>query len=431
MVLHYITSTLSARATDIIDLTKLRISKLALDGLRSSDVQLADTVSEKYGPTIYNLMESFPKKPAGLDCNGNIVCPASVSSLENDLLSDLILFWFEATMLRNAQAQSLSPGSAGLISFVTRSKLLLPETKCTSSQVKPLEFRTTMPSLRTEGTANVSRNDWRTGMRDMMAANTQVANDSITRKIEDICYDLEQRCGNIEAPLRAAEGERDKYCLEAEQLKEQNHDLEYRLQQASGTIAELRVEMSRLEEHANSASHRGDELSACLAQAQNDLEELQRTSQDTISSERELSRTRELGIIASLTEKDERLDELQEETKCQTEINEDLRTKLASASKDNASFLGEIAAVKSEASILQTYLEQNKASLAQKDTVIEQLMNEKESADNSAKELEKKVSVCSMRSYLLFFKSEGPKSIIAPRTGFRNREPESHPPRHY
>lgn len=397
-----------------MDLTKLRISKLALDGLRSSDVQLTDTVSEKYGPTIYSLMESFPRQPAGLDCNGNIVCPASVSSLENDLLSDLILFWFEATMLRNAQAHSLSPGSAGLISFVTRSKLLLPETKCTSSQVKPLEFRTTMPSLKTEGTANVSRNDWRTGMRDMMAANTQMANDSITRKIEDICYDLEQRCDNIEAPLRAAEEERDKYCLEAEQLKEQNHDLESRLQQASGTIAELRVELSRLEEHANSASHRGDELSACLAQAQNDLEELQRTSQDTISSERELSRTRELGIIASLTEKDERLDELQEETKCQTEINEDLRTKLASSSKDNAYFLEEIAAVKYEASILQTYLEQNKASLAQKDTVIEQLMNAKESADNSAKELEKKVSVCSMRSYLLFFKSEDPKSIIAP-----------------
>lgn len=383
-----------------MNLTKLRISKLAIDGLRSSDVQLADTVSKKYGPAIYNLMESFPRQPAGLDCNGNTVCSASVSGLENDILSDLISFCFEATMQRKVQDQSLSLGAAGLISLVTRrSKLLLPEPKCTSSQTKPLEFRTTMRSLKIDETANVSRNDWRTGMRDMMAANTQIANDSISRKIEDICYDLEQRCGNIEAPLRAAEEERNKYCLEAEQLKEQNHGLESRLQQASGTITELHEEMSGLEEHANSATHRVDELSASLTQAQNDLEELQRTSQDTISNERELSRTRELGIIASLTEKDERLDELQEEIKCQTEMNEDLRTKLASASKDNSSSLEEVAAVKYEASTLQTYLEQSKASLAQKDTLIEQLMNEKESADNLAKELERKVSVCSTRFY--------------------------------
>lgn len=399
-MLHYITSTLSARATDTVDLTKLRISKLALDGLRFSDVQVADTVSEKYGPTIYNLMESFPRRPAVLDCSGDIVCSASVSGLENDLLSDLISFWFEATMPRNAQDQSFPLGAAGLITFVTRrNKLLLPEPKCTSSQAKPLEFRTTMRSFKTNETADVSRNDWRTGMRDIMAANTQMANDSIARKIEDICYDLEQRCGNIEAPLRAAEEERDKYRLEAEQLKERNHDLESQLQQASGTIAEFREEMSGLEEHANSSTHRADELSASLTRAQNDLQELQRTLQDTISNERELSRTRELGIIASLTEKDERLDELQEEIKRQTEMNEDLRTKLTSASKDNASSLDEIAAVKYEALTLQTYLEQEKASLAQKDTLIEQLMNEKESADNLTNELEKKVSVCSMPFY--------------------------------
>ncbi|KAL4783052.1 hypothetical protein BJX76DRAFT_368700 [Aspergillus varians] len=390
-VLQYITSTLSTSVAGIESLAKLQISNLLLQGLRYSNLQLPDTVSEQYGHVILNLVETFPRQHSGSKCDRNAVCSASTLRLDNDLLFDLLTYWVTSTMPQNMQEPPFWSGTAVLASFLSRSKLLLPKPKCMLSPAKPLDSRTAIPSLKTPETENVSRNDWRAGMRDVMAKNSRMLNDSVTQKVEEICYDLEQRCGSIEAPLRAAEEERNKYCLEAEQLKEQNHNLGSRLQQALSTIMELREEMSRLEAHANSAASRVDKLSASLTQARNELEELRHTSQDSLTSERESSRTRELDIIASLTERDERLDELQEEIKCQTEVNESLRIKLDSASKDKASSLEEIAVVKQEVSALQVELGQSRASLAQRDTIIEQLVTEKESVDNSTKELKQKL----------------------------------------
>ncbi|KAL4922234.1 hypothetical protein BDW62DRAFT_173287 [Aspergillus aurantiobrunneus] len=390
-VLRYITSTLSTSGTGTTNLAKLQVSNLVLHGLRSLDLQLPGAVSEQYGSVICGLVERFPRQLSRLECDEGSVCYASALKLENDLLSDLLTFWFESTLPRSTQEPSCSSGTAVLIGFMKRNKLLLPELKCIFSRAKPLNLRIAASPLKTRETASIPRNDWRTGMRDLIMANSRMLDDSIMQKVEDVCYDLEQRCGSIEAPLRAAEEERSMYCLEAEQMKEQNRDLEYRLQQESSTSTGLREEMSRLSAHANSAADRVEELSGNITQVRHELEELRRTSQDTLSSVRESSRSKELDIIASLTERDERLDELQEEIKCQTEVNDDLRTKLASLFRDKDSSLEEISAMKDEVSILRIELRQNKSSLAQKDERINQLITEKDCAEKSTNDLQKKL----------------------------------------
>jgi DNA repair exonuclease SbcCD ATPase subunit len=337
-------------------------------------------------------MKGFPRQqPFASKCDGAIICYSSALRLENDLLCDLLAFWAEATLPQNTEEPSFSPGTAMLINILSRSKLLLPELKCATSQIKPLETRSANPTLEIREAADTPRNNWRNNMRDVMMANTKMLNDSIMQKVEDICYDLEQRCGNIEGPLKVAEEERTKYYLEAEQLKEQNRRLQDQLQQATSTNAELREEMSRLAGHAGSATDRVNELSTSLAQARHELEELQRTSQDALSIQRELFKTRELDLVASLTEREERLDELQEEIKCQTVASGELRVNLAEASKVRESLIGEIAAFKAEVSSLQTKIEENKVSLTQKDERIKQLVVEKGRADELAKDLQNKV----------------------------------------
>ncbi|KAL4773675.1 hypothetical protein BDW60DRAFT_19971 [Aspergillus nidulans var. acristatus] len=390
--LQYVISSLSTSTTDMASLAKLQISKLVLQGLRFPNLQPAGIVSEQHCNAINDLMKGFPRQqPFASKCDGAIICYSSALRLENDLLCDLLAFWAEATLPQNTEEPSFSPGTAMLINILSRSKLLLPELKCATSQIKPLETRSANPTLEIREAADTPRNNWRNNMRDVMMANTKMLNDSIMQKVEDICYDLEQRCGNIEAPLKVAEEERTKYYLEAEQLKEQNRRLQDQLQQATSTNAELREEMSRLAGHAGSATDRVNELSTSLAQARHELEELQRTSQDALSIQRELFKTRELDLVASLTEREERLDELQEEIKCQTVASGELRVNLAEASKVRESLIGEIAAFKAEVSSLQTKIEENKVSLTQKDERIKQLVVEKGRADELAKDLQNKL----------------------------------------
>ncbi|KAL4821036.1 hypothetical protein BDW67DRAFT_76673 [Aspergillus spinulosporus] len=390
--LEYVISSLSTSTTNMASLVKLQISKLVLQGLRFPKLQPAGIVSEQHCNTINGLMKDFPRQqPFASKCDGAIVCYSSALRLESDLLCDLLAFWAETTLPRNTEEPSYSSGTAMLISFLSRSTLLLPELQCATSQIEPLETRSAIPTLKIRKTVDAPRNNWRNDMRDVMMTNSKMLNDSIMQKIEDICYDLEQRCDSIEAPLKVAEEERTKYYLEAEQLKKQNRGLQTQLQQATSTNAELREEMSRLALHADSAADRVDELSASLAQARHELEELQRTSQDALCNQRESFKTRELDLVASLTEKEERLDELQEEIKCQMVANGELRENLAEASRVKESLVEEIAAVKAEVSTLQTKLEENKVSLTQKDERIKELAVEKGRADELAKDLQNKL----------------------------------------
>ncbi|KAL4754801.1 hypothetical protein BDW72DRAFT_165377 [Aspergillus terricola var. indicus] len=390
--LQYVISSLSTSITDMASLAKLKVSKLVLQGLRFPDLQSAGIVSEQHCIAINDLVKGFPRQqPFASRCDGAIVCYSSALRLENDLLCDLLTFWAEATLPRNTEEPSFSSGTAMLISFLNRSKLLLPESKCAASQTKPLETRSAISTLKIREVVDAPRSNWRNDMRDVMVANSKMLNDSIMQKVEDICYDLEQRCGNIEAPLKVAEEERTKYYLEAEQLKEQNRALQTQLHQETNINAELREEMSRLAGHASSATDRVDELSVSLAQVQHELEEQQRMSHDALSIQQESFKTRELDFVASITEREERLDELQEEINCQTIANRELRVSLAEASEVRDSLVGEIAVVKAEVSSLQTKLEENKGSLTQKDERIKQLMVEKGRADDLTKDLQNKL----------------------------------------
>ncbi|KAL4906854.1 hypothetical protein BDW74DRAFT_189963 [Aspergillus multicolor] len=390
-VLLYVISSVPTNPTDVVSLAKLRISKLMLQGLRASNLQSAIMVSEQYRNTMNNLMESFPRQLSDVECGGAIICHRLAVRLENDLLSDLLAFWAEAALPQSMGESERSSAVAPLSSLLNRNKILLSEHECQSSKIRSLESWTAIPSPKMRQITDPPRNDWRNGMRDIMVKNSRLLSDSIMQKVEDICYDLEQRCGSIEAPLRIVEEERTKYYLQAEQLKEQNCGLESQLHQATSTIAELREEISRLAGQASSATGRVDELTASLTQARHELEELQHTSQRILSTERESFRSRELDIIASLTEKEESLDELREEIKRRTGVNDDLTVKLATALNDKDSLTQEIAAMRNEISTLVKELEEGRVTITQKDNTIAHLEIEKTSADELAKDLQNKL----------------------------------------
>jgi chromosome segregation ATPase len=143
--------------------------------------------------------------------------------------------------------------------------------------------------------------------------------------------------------------------------------------------------MSRLEIYANSATGRAEELSMSLVEAQQALENLQSTSEGTLIGEREAFRTRELDMIASLSAKDDHLEELQEQLKSQTEEHAQLETMLAAIKRERDTSLESIVTLKHEVSVIR-------AELEQRDKDIQSLMAGKEVANNQFEELQAKVS---------------------------------------
>ncbi|KAL5332830.1 hypothetical protein BJX70DRAFT_96987 [Aspergillus crustosus] len=392
-LLAYVCSALSTSANNTTDLTKLHHSKLILEGLRSSRLLNVDANFKYYGDVIHKLMNNFPRLPCHSECGGASVCYVSATKLENELLSNLLTIWLEATLSQNMQDPSSSSEVLAIVQLMTQNKKALPNMQCTMSMSEPLSLRYSFPQSppKLRETAQISRGDWKTGMREVLVANSRSLNESIMQNVERICYELEQRCGGIEAPLRLAEEERSKYQLEAEQLRAQNNEVECRLQQATSTILGLHEEISRLERRTTSANDHAKKLSTSLSESLRELEEQQRSSQNTLSRERETFRTRELDMIASITEKDDRLDALQENIKRQSEEIENLLTTLASNSRNKDLHLQTISDLKGEIIICQTETEKSKTSLLQKDERIGELMTRQESADKTISDLQYKL----------------------------------------
>ncbi|KAF7586718.1 hypothetical protein BBP40_008416 [Aspergillus hancockii] len=218
-----------------------------------------------------------------------------------------------------------------------------------------------------------------------------MSHDNTMQKVEEICYDLERRCDRVEAPLRAVEDERNKIFLEAEKLKRHNDELESELQRASSTIAELQQNISRLEIHSETASTRIEELTASFKAAQREFEDQHRDSQEAATKERENARTRELDLIASVAEKEEQLDQLQEESYRQREENNILRQTLDAVSQERDVAVERNASFEQDIARLGGSVEDNRMLIIRKNEEIERLQAAKEDMEALMEIIQSKV----------------------------------------
>jgi predicted nucleic acid-binding Zn-ribbon protein len=344
------------------------------------------------------LTETFPEKPSHSQCEGANLCYTSTCNSANELLFDLIVFTSHMSLLGAMGSEdSNSTGTSNLTNCLLKAKTLIPKNKCSFSEFKPWDLRVKFPLAGLPKRGPTSRDDWRTGIAETLMLSSRMTHDNLIRKMEEVCFDLEQRCTTIEAPLRAVEDERDQIAVQAEQLQQQKSELELQLQQASSTVSELQQEISHLEKHARSTSARVEELSASLDTARRELEDQRRNSQETTNSEREKARTRELDLLASITEKDDQIEELQEETRNLQEDNDALRQTLDTVSKDKGTALEHTTALKQDIVRLEQCVEHGELLLAKKDEEISRLQADQGHMNSNMEALQKKVQI-----FLLF-----------------------------
>ncbi|EAW09274.1 uncharacterized protein ACLA_034770 [Aspergillus clavatus NRRL 1] len=373
-------------------------AKSMLQGLQALDPQFFNTAVTDFGPkgsysqSLAELIGGFPRRTRSSICQNAELCYASLAEAENELLFDLLVFTSHMTLSVATDADNSDlTGVNAFTHYLSKAKSLLAESRCDFSETKPLDHRIKLSFPGLGEQHPTSRSDWRAGIAETIMNCSRMSHDTLIRKIEEVCVDLERRCNTIEEPLRAVEEERDRIASEAEQLRQHNEKLQSELQQSSSSIAGLERDLHQLQNHAQSASVRVQELTAGLDTARREIEEQRHTSQETSISEREKARTRELDLLATITEKDDQIEELQEESQDLRDDNDKLRQTLDMLSKENGATLEQTAVLKQEASRLQESVEQGRLLLGQKDEEIKRLLSDQERMSSDSQVLQRKL----------------------------------------
>ncbi|ODM18484.1 hypothetical protein SI65_06355 [Aspergillus cristatus] len=387
--LNYVLSALKSPAPEM---NTIQIATLILSGLQISEPHLSSASHALVRDSMGELIESFPRSPRQSQCNESKTCYAALSTAENGLLIDLFDLYYCASMSQNVEDGGARRVEAGLISkFTARVKNTACESNCLLATVKPSDARDKLSYLEPRQVSSNPRRDWKAEVSNTLMSSARTSYDGLMKKVEEVCRDLEHRCYNLEAPLRVIEEERNKASSEAEKLRQQNFELETRLQQAFSTINDLQQNMSYLEGHAEAASTRVEKLSTSLEAAQKELEDQRCAYEESSQAEKEKARMKELDFMATLTEKEDLLEELQAENHEQRAENEKLRKTLDLVSKDNGSTLETVASLRKEVSRLEEFSVSNQQLAAQKDEEISRLVASKEQMSSEIENLQQKL----------------------------------------
>lgn len=371
------------------EIFKVQMAGLFVSGLRRLG-GIREVAASLDRRAMAEVIESFPKQPRSqTQCNGAATCHASLCTSQNQLCIDLFDVYSHATLQQN-----MAPETNFVAMFAAQVRRSVPRSECSFSTSKPSHFRhsASVPKIGDSPHENRRRRGWRAGLAETLTLNAQLSHDNMMRKVEEICYDLERRCYDTETPLRAVEEERDQFRAEAEQLRQQKEELESRAHQASETISNLRNDMLFMERHAEDASSRADGLAADVDATRRKMEEQKETSQRAAESEAEKARTKELDLLATLTEKDDQMEELQTELCEQRSENEEVRGTLDSVSKEKAASLENAVSLRQEIAKLEQGLEIGNQQLAEKDEEIQRMRADNQGANEEITALRKQVS---------------------------------------
>jgi outer membrane murein-binding lipoprotein Lpp len=360
-------------------LANLHTATLLLSAFQSSESKpiissILNSVSTK--ETIASLFGRFPVVPSLNECGGAEVCYCAYAALKNKILLSLFKIYFTAALSNNGNATDIML----MKSFVDRSAKSFADKACSFSKAGPKDFRGSMTLRSTQDFSSIQApsRDWRSGVTEAFMQNAQVSHDAMMKKIGDICFDLESRCYDVEGPLRLVEQERDHHIAENELLRERNDSLQKQLEQSSNTVASLQRDLLHIGEAAENASCRVQELTASIESLNQDLQEQRHDFDKTLRMEQETARTKELDLIATITEKDDQFEELQSDARQLRSENEEMRQTLDTASKERKTSSEMSASLRNELAEIKSLLAENQVLCEQKENQVKRFLTDNE-----------------------------------------------------
>lgn len=326
-------------------LATLRLAHLILAGLRELDLEATGlNLNNSINPlrqVVGETIGHFPRTPSESQCSDSAICTSQLCMMQNRLFLSLMGLYNTFSLKQNG-------GDIMMESFLARVEDSLPDVRCGFSTTSPASHggSFSLPETSRSSSTRIDRN-WRAGITNVFMQNAQTHHDNMMRKIEETCFDLERRCEDVEGPLRIVEEERDRYALEAKHLRERIEELIKELKEKSDEVdaarrtssehlTEFGHEHTRLEQLLQEQYSHRDDLMRSIETLRFDLQEQQNSSENAIVSERDKNRSKELELMATITAKDDQVEELQEELVKMRSMYEQTCQTLAQASEENS-----------------------------------------------------------------------------------------------
>ncbi|KAK2757338.1 hypothetical protein FQN54_004852 [Arachnomyces sp. PD_36] len=288
---------------------------------------IATVLATPTGQKLYEQVMTFQLPNKGDICGSSSFCPTALLNVLNQLHIDLSTIFLSAYLPSSHDKEPLAaaPSRTHALLLVLRGNMGEKQARfkaCHSHPTNPQRFdfvtsfsRTRPPPspYSTHSPLNqhtVSSHIWKDVLAEDLLSGAQQSHQAIIQRVSAVCRDLEERCEGVEAPLRDLTAKLDKMTTDCESARGKNDELEKELNESSQIIAALKDDNSKLKHQAQSSQGRVDNLSTRLRATQKDLEDLKHRSKKEIAASREKTRETELEFLATVTSRDDTIDEL-------------------------------------------------------------------------------------------------------------------------
>ena len=151
--------------------------------------------------------------------------------------------------------------------------------------------------------------NWRDGLIREMSRDVNCRYEGVIRMVGEICRDLELRCNETEGPLREEQSKSRNLEARLETLEHDKAELEVQAQNHQSAFSALETEKDRLAKHVEATERRLEELGTSLDNIHEELDHAKIEGKNAAQAAIESARQRDLAYLATMTGKDEMLEE--------------------------------------------------------------------------------------------------------------------------
>ena len=245
--------------------------------------------------------------------HGNLdICPSSYHEAQAQLHHSLAFMMLESALYASQCGGHFDVSVMTLLleNNSLRSAPQVASVKCT--QRKPINLTTPKISLfeavSTPPVDSVSLN-WRDGLIREMSRDVNCRYEGVIRIVGEICRDLELRCNEIEGPLREEQSKSRDLKARLETLERNKVELENQAQNHQSAFSALETERDRLANHVEATERRLEELRTSLDNMYQDCNHARIEAENAAQVAIESVRQQDLAYLATMTDKDELLEE--------------------------------------------------------------------------------------------------------------------------
>jgi chromosome segregation ATPase len=310
----------------------------------------------------------MPERRLADDCGTLKICWSDFQESRRHLALSLCLLILKAALHSSGDECGIETSLA--VSLLIRQKdFAIPVPPCPPARrnragtdlplVALLEQKSTPQIIR-------ASHKWKNRLAEGLLRDATQRHELIVNTVSEVCRDLEERCEDLERPLREEQAKLSRARAHIDESDLRIAALEVELSERELFIDGLEAEKQRLESQVSSTAQRVQELEHLLQQAADETLDTKVAASDGIKE-------MELNHLAAVSVKDERISELEQEIQRMEQELRRLRDEVEATAEEKFEAQGDLIVIQKKLAESSTKLEQEKAISILKHTEIDNL----------------------------------------------------------